>query len=243
MNGRRDAASVLVEALRGELPPDGVETAVCPPYPHLAEVGARLGDGAIGLGAQDLSEHEAGAYTGEVSAAMLRDYNCRYVIVGHSERRTLFGETDAVAAAKMMAAVAGGIVPILCLGERAEERARGETEAVLAAQLGAAIARCDATGWRRTVIAYEPIWAIGTGRSAVPEQVQQVHRYLRDQLAAACGEVAQDVRILYGGSIRARNAAALFAMADVDGGLVGGASLDKDEFIAICRMAKRRTDT
>jgi len=208
----------------------GVECAVCVPFPYLAQVAERLRGTRIAWGAQNLSEHASGAYTGEVSAAMLGEFGCRYVLVGHSERRQLFGESDATVAAKFVAARDGGITPILCVGETLPEREAGRTQDVVVRQLDAVLAR---GGIGDAVVAYEPVWAIGTGRTASPEQAQQVHGLLRTRLPAA-------TRILYGGSVKADNAAALFAMPDVDGGLIGGASLQAQDFIAICSMAQRK---
>ena len=184
-----------------------------------------------GVGAQDVSEHKQGAFTGDVSAAMLAEFGCRYAIVGHSERRQLHGETDAVVGAKARAALDASLVPIACVGETLAERERGETGAVIERQVAAVIAALGAD-LARIVVAYEPVWAIGTGRTASPEQAQAVHAALRAQLAAAGGA---DVAVLYGGSVKAANAAALFSMPDIDGGLVGGASLDADEFLTIAR--------
>jgi triosephosphate isomerase len=201
-----------------------VECAVCVPYPYLGEVGKRLAGSALQLGAQNVSEHPQGAFTGEVSAAMLAEFGCRYVIVGHSERRQLYGESDAQAAAKFAAVQKAGMTPILCVGETLEEREAGKTEAVVARQLGA-------VRFESGVLAYEPVWAIGTGRNATPEQVQEVHSFLRKRVPA-------QTRILYGGSVKPQNAAAIFAMADVDGGLIGGASLVAKDFLDIVRAAR-----
>jgi triosephosphate isomerase len=201
---------------------------------------ARLLQGSvIALGAQDLCEQTGeGAYTGEVSGAMLRDAGCRYVIVGHSERRTIYGEDDQRVAEKFFAARAAGLTPILCVGERLEERERGDTEAVVARQLDAVLNReGGAAALAGAVIAYEPVWAIGTGRTATPEQAQQVHAFIRRRIAGRDRGVADRLQILYGGSVKPGNAAELFAMADIDGGLIGGASLDAEHFLAICRAA------
>jgi triosephosphate isomerase len=204
---------------------------VCVPAPYLAQAQAALTGTAVEWGAQDVSEHRAGAYTGEIAAGMLADFGCRYSIVGHSERRQLHGESDALVAAKARAAHDAGLIPIACIGETLAERERGETARVVTRQLAAVI---DALGasMQHAVVAYEPVWAIGTGRTAAPAEAQAVHAALRAQLAAAN---AADVRILYGGSVKASNAATLFAMPDIDGALVGGASLDANEFLAIGR--------
>ena len=205
--------------------------AVCVPAPYLAQAQATLAGSAVRWGAQDVSEHRAGAYTGDVAAGMVAEFGCRYAIVGHSERRQLHGESDTVVGAKARAALAAGLTPIACVGETLEQRERGDTSAVVGRQLAALIEALggDTNGM---VLAYEPVWAIGTGRTAAPEDAQQVHAALRTRLTVAG---AADVTVLYGGSVKASNAAALFAMPDVDGALVGGASLDADEFLAIGR--------
>jgi triosephosphate isomerase (TIM) len=190
-----------------------------------------LAGSAIAWGAQDVSEHGAGAYTGEVSAAMLVEFGCRYAIVGHSERRQYYGDTDGIVAAKAAAALAAGLTPVACVGETLAEREAGATEAVVLRQLDAVLARVGREAVKM-VIAYEPVWAIGTGRTASPDEAQAVHALLRTRLA---GAGASDVPVLYGGSVKADNAAALFAMADIDGGLIGGASLKAAEFLAIAR--------
>ena len=234
MHGHHAANEALLEALRtaGPLPCD---VAVCPPLPYLAQAAERLARSAISWGSQDCSAHEQGAYTGEVSAAMLADFDCRYAIVGHSERRTLHHESDQLVADKAQAALAKGITPIVCVGETLAQREAGETEAVVKRQLSAVIhALGHCVG--EMVVAYEPVWAIGTGRTATPEQAQAVHAVLRAQLQAATPRAPQ-MKILYGGSVKADNARALFAQPDIDGGLIGGASLKADDFVAICRAA------
>jgi triosephosphate isomerase len=223
--------------LEGAPASDGVKLLVCPPYPYLASVAAQLQGSAVELGAQNVSEHDAGAYTGEVAPAMLVDVGCRYAIVGHSERRTLYGESSAQVAEKMAAALGGGLVPILCVGETLEEREAGRTEQVVAEQLGAAVERNGIAAFGSAVIAYEPVWAIGTGKTATPEQAQDVHRYIRSVLAKQDASVAENVQILYGGSVKGDNAAGLFGMPDIDGGLIGGASLKAADFLAIARAA------
>jgi triosephosphate isomerase len=229
MNGSRASNAALLEALVRELARfEGSEVAVCPPFAYLEEVGERLKGTRIALGAQTVSEHASGAYTGEVSAAMLGEFGCRYVIVGHSERRQLYGERDEQVAAKFAAARAAGLTPLLCVGETLEEREAGRTEVVVARQLEAVLQR---SSFENAVLAYEPVWAIGTGRNATPEQAQAVHAFLRKRVPA-------ETRILYGGSVKAQNARAIFAMPDVDGGLIGGASLVANEFIEIVRAAK-----
>jgi triosephosphate isomerase len=232
MNGGLAANAVLLsEIAAGWRPSPGRDLAVCVPYPYLPQAEGVLAETPIAWGAQDVSEHEAGAYTGEVSARMLGEFGCRFAIVGHSERRQYFGDTDAIVAAKARAAVAAGITPIACVGETLAEREQRVTEAVVSRQLEAVL---DAVGKgaSRLVIAYEPVWAIGTGRTASPAEAQVVHATVRARLAQAG---AVDVPVLYGGSVKADNAAALFAMPDIDGGLIGGASLKAAEFLAIAR--------
>ncbi len=223
MHGSRAANRALLDAILEGLPKGAAQGAVCPPFPYLAEVAERLRGTPLALGAQNVSEHAQGAYTGEVSAAMLADVGCRYVIVGHSERRQIYGESDAQVAAKFAAARSAGLTPILCVGETLAEREGGRTEEVVASQLGA-------VAFSQAVLAYEPVWAIGTGRNATPEQAQAVHAFLRKR-------VGQDTPILYGGSVKPQNAAAIFAMPDVDGGLIGGASLVAADFLAILQAA------
>ncbi|MBN8482179.1 MAG: triose-phosphate isomerase [Xanthomonadales bacterium] len=237
MHGSRAMASELVAALAGA-GGVAVEVAVLPPFPYLAELAAAHAGSDLAIGAQDLSEHAQGAYTGEVSGAMLADVGCRYVLVGHSERRQYHGETDAVVARKFVAAQAAGLVPVLCVGELLEHRDAGETEAVVAAQLDAVVAVSGAAAFAHAVVAYEPVWAIGTGRTATPEQAQEVHAFVRGKLAAHDATIASSLRILYGGSVKAANAGALFAGPDIDGGLIGGASLVAADFLAICEAAR-----
>lgn len=238
MNGSTssiDALLTVIEAGAGEI--QNVAVAVCPPYVYLPQVRARLENTAIALGAQDLSDQDEGAYTGEVSGAMLKDVGCRYVIVGHSERRHLLGEDDEFTARKFAAARRHGLTPILCLGERLEEREAGATEQVVARQLDAVIALEGTVALKDAVIAYEPVWAIGTGKTATPEQAQEVHAFIRGRVAEQDPPVAERLQILYGGSVKADNAAQLFAMPDIDGGLIGGASLKGEDFLAICKAA------
>ena len=232
MNGGLAANAALLSELKaGWTPTAGRMLAVCVPYPYLPQLQSALTGTPIAWGAQDVSEHDAGAYTGEVSARMLAEFGCRYAIVGHSERRQYFGDTDAIVAAKAGASLKAGITPIACVGETLAERERGVTESVVLRQLDAVIATVAAEA-TRLVVAYEPVWAIGTGRTASPAEAQAVHATLRARLADAG---AADVPLLYGGSVKADNAAALFAMADIDGGLIGGASLKATEFLAIAR--------
>lgn len=217
----------------------GVESAVCVPYPYLAQVKQLLGATPVKWGAQDVHQLEKGAYTGEVSAQMLADFSCHYVIVGHSERRTIYGESSRLVAEKYAAAQLAGLTPILCVGETLEQREGGETEAVVAEQMDAVIALCGVASLRKAVVAYEPVWAIGTGKTATPEQAQAVHAFIRQRVAAHDAQVAQGLIVLYGGSVKAGNAVELFGMPDIDGGLIGGASLVADEFVAICRAGQR----
>jgi len=234
MHGSRVANAELLAAVLAARP-FGLDVAVCPPAVYLSEVAATLAGGDIRWGAQDVSSHEQGAYTGEISAAMLQEMGCRYAIVGHSERRAYHAESDALVAQKAQAALARGVTPIVCVGETLSEREAGQTEAVVKRQLSAVIhtlAHCAA----EMVVAYEPVWAIGTGRTASPEQAQAVHAVLRTQLQAATGR-ADQMTILYGGSVKADNAAQLFAQPDIDGGLIGGAALKAADFIAICRAS------
>lgn len=213
------------------------EVGVCVPFPYLAQAAELLAGTPLAWGAQNLSEFDAGAYTGEVSGAMLADFACRLVLVGHSERRQFFGEDDATVGRKLAAALRHGLTPVLCLGETLAERDAGVTEVVVARQLAAVIDFAGLPALARAVIAYEPVWAIGTGRTASAEQAQAVHRFVRDRIARHSAEVAAGVPILYGGSVKAASAPGLFAMPDIDGGLVGGASLVADEFVAICAAA------
>ncbi len=213
--------------------------AVCAPFPYLAQVQGLLTGSPVAWGAQNLSQHEKGAFTGEVSAGMLRDFGCAYVIVGHSERRALYGESDEVVAAKYEAAQKAGLTPILCVGETLEEREGGVTEQVVARQLDAVTARCGVASLAKAVVAYEPVWAIGTGKTASPEQAQAVHAFIRGRIAAQDKAVADGLVIQYGGSMKAANAAELLSQPDIDGGLIGGASLEAKEFLAICQAARR----
>ncbi|WP_207062356.1 triose-phosphate isomerase [Motiliproteus sp. SC1-56] len=238
MNGSRESIQALVAGLEQALSDVEAQVVVCPPAVYLDQVAAGLKSSRIALGAQTLSEYDAGAYTGEVSASMLGDFGCRYVLVGHSERRALFSESDAQVAAKFAAAKAAGLVPVLCVGESLDEREAGQTLAVIGAQVGAVQEVLGVDAFVNAVIAYEPVWAIGTGMTATPEQAQQVHAAIRAQVAEKNTAAAEQLPLLYGGSVNAANASALFAMADIDGGLVGGASLKVDEFTAICRAAQ-----
>ncbi len=234
MNGSQAANAELVDGILAAAGQARAEMVVCPPPVYLESVGRRLADSAVGLGAQNLCEQEQpGAYTGEIHGTMLTDLGCRYVIVGHSERRALYAEDDARVAHKFATAQACGLIPILCVGETLEQREADATENVLSRQLAAVLDRSGIAAFNNTVIAYEPVWAIGTGLTASPEQAQTVHAFLRGQLAAADATIANSTRLLYGGSVKPDNAKALFACPDIDGGLIGGASLKAAEFIAI----------
>jgi len=213
------------------------EVAVCVPYPYLAQARSVLDGSRVAWGAQDVSEHAQGAWTGEVSGAMLADFGCRFVLVGHSERRSFFGDGDAVVAAKYVAAQKAGLIPVLCVGESLAEREAGITGEVVTRQIDAVLAAAGVASFARAVVAYEPVWAIGTGRTASPEQAQEVHALIRARFDRDAADVAAGLRILYGGSVKAGNAAELFGQPDIDGGLIGGASLVAADFLAICSAA------
>ncbi len=211
--------------------------AVCVPFPYLEQARSALSGTSVAWGGQNVSEHEEGAYTGEVSAAMLQEFGCRYVLVGHSERRALFAESDSTVAAKFAQAQRAGLIPILCVGETLAEREDGVTAAVVTRQLDAVLNDSGVAALSRAVLAYEPVWAIGTGKTASPEQAQEVHALIRARVAQSAAAVAEGLQILYGGSVKPGNARELFAMPDIDGGLVGGASLVAEDFLAICAAA------
>jgi triosephosphate isomerase len=234
MNGSGAMVQELLEGLlAGTQNESDVEMAVFPPYPYLAQTQSLLDGSSISWGGQSLNPVSHGAHTGEVSAGMLLDFACRYVLVGHSERRAIYGESDADVADRFEAALASGIEPVLCVGETLEERENGETEAVVGRQLDAVLERCGIAGFERAIVAYEPVWAIGTGKTATPEQAQAVHAFIRDKFFSQDDIIAGQLRILYGGSVNGSNAADLFAREDIDGGLVGGASLKVEDFLAI----------
>jgi triosephosphate isomerase len=227
----------LLKALLKEIPNGGsAACAVCVPYPYLAQARDALRGSAIGWGSQDVSRFEKGAYTGDVSAQMVAEFGSRHAIVGHSERRTVFLDTDAIVVEKYVAAKKAGLVPIFCVGETLDERETGATQSVLARQVDALLAK-GAEALEGGVVAYEPVWAIGTGRTATSAQAQEAHAFIRGRIAAKAKDVAARLPILYGGSVKAANAAELFAMPDVDGGLIGGASLVAEEFVSIWRSA------
>ena len=238
MNGDSAANSALVASIvAGQPQATNVDLLVCPPFPYIESIREQLAGSAVSLGAQTVSEYDAGAYTGEVSGPMLKDVGCRYVIVGHSERRALFGESSATVARKFQAAQNSGLTPILCVGESLEERESGKTEAVVDEQLDAVLDAAGVDSFSSAVIAYEPVWAIGTGKTATPEQAQEVHRHIRSRIEEKDPQVAAGIRILYGGSVKGDNAGGLFANPDIDGGLIGGASLKPAEFLAIADAA------
>jgi len=225
---------LLRDVIRGLAGQESTAVGVCPPYPYLPLVKQLCAESDVKVGAQNVSQHESGAFTGEVAAPMLSDLGIDFAIVGHSERRELYGETSDIVAEKFMASQAAGITPILCVGETLSQRDDGETEAVVLAQLQAVIAKAGVEAFSNAVLAYEPVWAIGTGKTATPEQAQEVHRLLRGYIAGLSEDIAANLQILYGGSVKDSNAGALFTQADIDGGLVGGASLQAEQFIAIC---------
>lgn len=232
--GNADLIGGLVAGLSDAVRADIV---VCPPHVYLAQVGELVAGSAIALGAQDVSTQPAGAFTGEISTAMLDELGCRYVIVGHSERRSMHGESDRLVAEKFAAAHQAGLVPIFCVGELRDERERGETEQVIARQIDALLDGPGVALLDGGVIAYEPVWAIGTGLTATPKQAQEVHAFIRDRVAGRDAAIAQGVRILYGGSVKPGNAPEIFSMPDIDGGLIGGAALQAKSFLSICRAA------
>ena len=238
MNGTRASVAELLEGVKaGMSDVTTAEVAVCAPAIFVPQVQDGLEGSDVAWGGQDLSVHDSGAYTGEVSGPMLADFGCKYVIIGHSERRTYHAESDRLVAEKFEAARRHGLVPIFCLGETLEEREQGATEAVVARQLDAVIEHCGPVMLGEGVIAYEPVWAIGTGRTATPEQAQEVHAFIRQRIAGQDSGVAEGIRILYGGSMKPGNAAELLTKQDIDGGLIGGASLQATDFLGICTAA------
>jgi len=244
MNGNAQLARELFKKFATKLQDDSVEVVVCPPTIYLESVRQQLDlnkDALNGclvrMGAQNLSQHEFGAYTGEVSGQMLKDSGCRYVIIGHSERRRMYGETSEVVAQKFAAAQNHGLTPILCVGESGPAREARRTFEVIAEELDIVIARNGTMAFDNAIIAYEPLWAVGTGKSATPEQAQEVHAFIRSRLSEVSPYIGENIRILYGGSVTPSNAADLFAQPDVDGGLIGGVSLDSTEFLSLCSIA------
>jgi len=240
MNGSISANKALISGIVAGIPDGGgFRLLVCPPFPYLAAVADQVEGSKVALGAQTVSEHESGAFTGETAPSMLKDVGCEYVIVGHSERRAMYGESSEIVAAKFTAAQAAGLVPILCVGETLAEREAGTTEKVIDEQLDAVLEAAGIDAFAAAVIAYEPVWAIGTGMTATPEQAQDVHRHIRARLAVHSSDLAEKVQILYGGSMKGENAPGLLSMPDIDGGLIGGASLKADDFLAIAEAAAR----
>lgn len=237
MNGSLAGNVGLVEGICQGLETQG-DVAICPPAAYLSQVADLIKDSKVALGAQNVSHLANGAFTGEISTDMLQDFACQYAIVGHSERRQLYHETDTRVAEKFVAAVNSGLTPILCVGELLEEREANDTENVIGRQLDAVINLAGIASFANAVIAYEPVWAIGTGKTATPDQAQEVHAFIRLQLARHDEAIAENIRILYGGSVKADNANDLFSMADVDGGLIGGASLVVEDFLAICHAMR-----
>lgn len=238
MNGSRSSIETLLAGIKaGAASVTVTQMAVCPPFVYLAQVAEALQNTQITWGSQNLAkETGAGAFTGEVSAEMLKDFACTYALVGHSERRSLYAENDPVVAAKFAAALQAGLTPILCLGESLQEREAGQTETVIARQLDVVIAETGVDAFAKAVIAYEPVWAIGTGKTASPAQAQAVHAFIRQRVAASAAAIADGLQILYGGSVKPDNATELFAMPDIDGGLIGGAALQAEDFLGICQV-------
>lgn len=237
--GLQSNQKLLQDVVAGAAGLNGVTVAVCVPFPYLAQAQSVLTGTSVVWGAQNLSEQAQGAFTGEVSASMLQDFACRYVLVGHSERRSIYGETDALVAEKFAVALAAGLRPVLCVGETLDQREAGQTVEVVSAQIDAVLKRVGVAAFANAVIAYEPVWAIGTGRTATSEQAQEVHAAIRAQIAQADAAVAGGLQILYGGSMKPSNAAELLGMPDIDGGLIGGASLVAADFLAICSAAAK----
>jgi len=238
MHGSRAEKTALVETIVQKLPNTSAEVWLCPTFVYLSEMSRELSGSSISMGAQDVCAETQGAFTGEVSASMLKDVGCAGAIVGHSERRAIFGETDQLVARKFAAVLAVGLTPILCVGEQLAEREAGRTFEVVDRQLDAVLDLSGVAAFSRAVIAYEPVWAIGTGKTASPQQAEEVHAHIRGRIASRDAKIAALVRILYGGSVKASNAAEIFAMPNVDGGLIGGASLKAEEFLAIVAAAR-----
>ena len=233
MNGSLENAKSLAGAIVSGLDATNAEIAICVPYVHLPCVKELVENSHLALGSQNIADQESGAYTGEISAAMLKEFDCKYAIVGHSERREYYGDSNESVAARYCQALSKNIIPILCVGETLEQREQELTFKVIDAQLAAVIEKAGIETFSNAVIAYEPVWAIGTGKTATDEQAQEVHQYIRQKIAEASESIAADLQILYGGSVKPNNAKSLFAMPDIDGGLIGGASLDADSFLQI----------
>ena len=238
MHGSLQMTTDLISGvLAGTADMSNIEVLVCPSFPYLAKTADSIANSAILLGAQNMSEQLQGAFTGEVSASMLKDIGCQYVLVGHSERRELYGDTNELVAQKFAIAVEQGLIPIFCVGETLQQRNAGSTNQIIAEQLDAVLSKTAVQAFANAVIAYEPVWAIGTGETATPEQAQEVHAFIRQKLNELDETVAKGVQILYGGSVKPDNAVMLFSQQDIDGGLIGGASLKSEDFVAICQAA------
>jgi triosephosphate isomerase (TIM) len=235
MNGNRAESKALAQAIVNGVNAGDQGIAICVPFVYISDVHSIVDSSPVALGGQNVADQEKGAYTGETSASMLKDCGCTYALVGHSERRTLYGDSDQSVAERFCQAQKQGIIPVLCIGETLEEREADKTFAVVDEQLNAVIELAGIDALANSVIAYEPVWAIGTGKTASDDQAQEVHKYIREQIAAKSAEIAEKIQILYGGSVKPDNAKALFAMPDIDGGLIGGASLDADSFLSIYR--------
>ncbi len=238
MNGSRESARDLLRAVIAK-ETEGLDLMVCPPFIFIDMAAELVKASGIELAAQNLASHQVGAFTGEVSAEMLAEFGCSHTLVGHSERRVLFGETDEIVAAKFVSALNGGLAPILCVGESLAQREAGETDLVVMQQLEEVLKVAGIAGFERSIVAYEPVWAIGTGKSATAEEAETVHRLIRSRLAEESKQVGDKIRVLYGGSVKPENAKELFAMDNIDGALVGGASLDAKAFIEICEAAAK----
>ncbi len=239
MNGTLATVKPLLEEItKGISSGCEADVVICPPYVYVPELSKLLRDTGIYLGAQNVSNYDAGAYTGEISVAMLNEYNCQFVIIGHSERRHIYGETDEIVAEKFMQVHKAGLTPILCVGEQLQERQADNTEEVIARQIDTVIDKTGIAPFKDAIVAYEPVWAIGTGQNATPLQAQQVHAFIRLRLARHDDNIADAIRILYGGSVKTDNSEEIFSMADVDGGLIGGASLVARDFLTICQNAR-----
>ena len=235
MNASKEAVNTLVMGILSGMGEVESKVIICSPFPYLSQVEALITHSHLNLGAQDLNVNPSGAHTGEVSADMIKDFGAKYVIVGHSERRSLYGESDEDVANKVKTALDNDMTPLFCIGELLEEREAGETEAVVSRQIQAVIDKCGIEAFNHIIIAYEPVWAIGTGVTATPEQAQETHAFIRSMLAKLDGNIAQTTPILYGGSMNPSNAAELIACEDIDGGLIGGASLKSEDFLQICK--------
>lgn len=238
MNGSSESVKELISGINAGLSGVSAEVVVCPPFVYLSGVVASTSDSAVKVGAQNMCDQDGGAFTGEVAGPMLKDIGCEYVIIGHSERRAMYGESDEVTAIKYSAVLKNGLKPVFCIGETLEEREKGVTEEVVGRQLDAILNTEGVASLTNAVLAYEPVWAIGTGKTASPEQAQEVHAFIRNKISGLDSSVAEGLRILYGGSMNPSNAAELCSQPDIDGGLIGGASLKAEDFLVICNSAK-----